>query len=478
MPDTTRLYRFDDVIVQPEAFRVEKCGRVLTLEPKSIRVLLYLIEHRSRAVSKDELLHEFWGDVAVTDNALTRVVAQLRRELGDDAKVARYIETIPTLGYRFVAEVTVAGKELGDGGLDSKPLIAGTSQSSVPIRWRTWGRIAAGAALALAGVVAGVELGRWRSQEPPVWSGSLLGGSVIASHPRISPDGQLLAFRAIVDGDSQVAVMRPDAASWTVITHDRDRGSVACVAWAPDGSQIYFDRERGSRNIYVIRPLGGESRLLLENAGAPETLPDGSLIVLRPSADGREQLLRYWPDSGRLEQLPATVPYSDTRSICPFPDGKEIAVSGFYGTNSGARRLFALDLTSRKARDLSPQDSSADEGRTPGLQETIAVSADGRSVTTTWKRDDSALLVALPRDGSKRARTLLSLPFGATPLACDVAPDGSIYMDHSSFQSSVLNVGAAGQVLSETPMPPAASDGAQLLPGGGLVFALTRGRRS
>ncbi len=477
MQGTSRLYQFDEVIVQPDAFRVEKSGRILALEPKSIRLLLYLIEHRSRVVGKEELLREVWGDVAVTDNALTRVVAQLRRELGDDAKVAHYIETVPTLGYRFVAEVTVVTKGPGDSGLKLRPPTAGASPATLPVWRRAWARIAAAAVLVLAGVAVGMKWESWRSQAPPVWSGSLLGGSVIASHPRISPDGQLLAFRAIIDGDSQVAVMKPDAASWTVLTHDRDHGSVVFVAWAPDGSKIYFERERGSRNVYVIGPLGGEPRLLLENAGAPEALPDGSLIVLRPSSEGRQQLLRYWPDSGRLEALPASVPYSDTRTVCPFPDGKEVAVSGFYGSQAGARRLFALDLASGKARDLSPAEESADADKVVGTQETIAVSADGKTVITTWKRDDSVLLVALPRDGSKRARPLLSLPFGSTPLACDAAPDGSIYMDHSSFQSSVLNVGAAGQVLSETPLPPAAYYGALPLPGG-FVFSLTRGGRS
>ena len=482
MHDVTRLYRFDDVIVQPDAFRVEKSGRVLALEPKSIRLLLYLIEHHSRAVSKEELLREIWEDVAVTDNALTRVVAQLRKALGDDAKVARYVETIPTLGYRFVAEVTVVAKGHENGGLEPKlPTVAGAPPElpgSVPIRQRTWAKVAAAAVLALASLIAGVEWGRWRSPEPPAWSGSLLGGSIIASHPRISPDGQMLAFRAIVDGESQVAIMKPDAASWTVLTHDRNHGSVASVAWAPDGSKIYFERERGSRTVYVIGPLGGEPRLLLGNAGAPDALRDGSLIVLRPSSEGRQQLLRFWPDSGRLEPLPATVPYSDTRTVCAFPDGKEIAVSGFYGPHAGARRLFALDLASRNARDLSPAEESADEGKVVGTQETIAVSADGRTVFTVWKRDDSMLLVALPRDGSRRHRGLLSFPFGATPLACDAAPDGSIYMDHSAFQSSVLSIGAAGHIISETPVPQGAYYGVLPLPGGGFVFTLTRGGRS
>jgi serine/threonine protein kinase/DNA-binding beta-propeller fold protein YncE len=322
------------------------------------------------------------------------------------------------------------------------------------------------------------ESGESKPPEPQVWIGSLLGGSIIASHPRISPDGEMLAFRAIVDGESQVAIMKPDAASWTVLTHDRDHGSVASVGWAWDGSKIYFERKWGSGAVYAIAPLGGEPRLLLENAVAPEPLPDGSLIVLRPSSEGRQQLLRFWPDSGRLEPLPASVLWSDTRTVRAFPDGEEVAVWGFYGTRAGPRRLFALDLASYKARDLSAVEDLAGSSDFEELShQSLAVSADGSTVFAQWKRDDSILLVALPRDGSKRGRTLLSLPIGAIPLAYDAAPDGSIYMDHSAFESSVLSIGAAGNVISETSVPMDAH-GVLPLPGGGFVFTLTRGGRS
>src|SRR5690242_5924946 len=107
-----RQYQFDDVTVRPDLFSVEKSGHPVSLEPKSIRLLVYLIEHRSRAIGKDELIRELWAGAAVTDNALTRVVAQLRKALGDRAKVARYIETIPTLGYRFIPVVTTLAPEL------------------------------------------------------------------------------------------------------------------------------------------------------------------------------------------------------------------------------------------------------------------------------------------------------------------------------------------------------------------------------
>src|SRR5947207_1736404 len=104
-------YQFDTVEVRPASCEVLRDGKTVPLEPKAFRVLLYLLENRDRAVTKDELIRQVWQGAAVTDNALTRIVAQLRRELGDDARQARYIQTLPTLGYRFIAELRVVSPQ-------------------------------------------------------------------------------------------------------------------------------------------------------------------------------------------------------------------------------------------------------------------------------------------------------------------------------------------------------------------------------
>jgi serine/threonine protein kinase len=372
----------------------------------------------------------------------------------------------PTRRYQHMDDVKIALEDLKEESESG----AATPQSAPSRRRWVW----AGLLPVLAGGAA-IGLQRWQSQESPAWSGSLLGGPIVASHPSISPDGQMLAFRAIDDGQSQVAIMKPDAASWTVLTRDKNRGSVASVAWARDGSKIYFDREYGFGGIYAVGPLGGEPRLLLENAGAPEPLPDGSLIVLRPSSEGRLQLVRFWPDSGRLELLPATVLRSDTRTVRAFPDGKEIAVLGFE-ERVGPRLLFALDLVSRKIRNLSaPGDFAGTIDR--ARFETLGISPDGRTVLAMRKRNDSTHLLAIPRDGSRRYQTLFTFPLTATPLTCDAAPDGSIFIDHSATTSSVENIGAGGNVISETPLP-IGVNGIVPAPGGGFAFALSRGGRS
>lgn len=103
-----RAFRFDDFVLDPRAFRLELRNEEIPLEPKAVDVLLYLVQRPGQLASKEELISAVWKGAAVTDNALTRVVAQIRRALGDDAHEARYIETVPTRGYRFIAQPTRA----------------------------------------------------------------------------------------------------------------------------------------------------------------------------------------------------------------------------------------------------------------------------------------------------------------------------------------------------------------------------------
>src|SRR5262245_26265330 len=107
MNEKLLCYQFDDVRVDPQAFKVWRGGAQLPLEPKAFEALVFLLNHRGRLVEKNELLDAVWKDAFVTPNALTRVIASLRRALGDDAREAKYIETVKTRGYRFIAEVEV-----------------------------------------------------------------------------------------------------------------------------------------------------------------------------------------------------------------------------------------------------------------------------------------------------------------------------------------------------------------------------------
>ena len=98
-------YRFGDILIDQQSFRLLQSGKPLSIEPKALNVLIFLVQHQGRLIERRELLSAIWGDAFVTDHVLSRSIGQLRKVLGDDAKEPRYIETVPTLGYRFIASV-------------------------------------------------------------------------------------------------------------------------------------------------------------------------------------------------------------------------------------------------------------------------------------------------------------------------------------------------------------------------------------
>ena len=103
-------------------------GDRIPLTPKPFAVLRYLVENPQRLVTHDELLEALWPETYVQPQVLRTYVLELRKLLGDDAGNARFIETVPKRGYRFIAALaetseSVAGFEQRAGALPSSGLV-------------------------------------------------------------------------------------------------------------------------------------------------------------------------------------------------------------------------------------------------------------------------------------------------------------------------------------------------------------------
>ena len=99
------VYRFDDFVVDPETWRLSRSGQEIHLEPIVLNLLIYLIAHRDRLVTREELMDTVWGDTVISESAVSQAVARVRKALGDDSATPRYLETVHAKGYRFIAEV-------------------------------------------------------------------------------------------------------------------------------------------------------------------------------------------------------------------------------------------------------------------------------------------------------------------------------------------------------------------------------------
>jgi urea transport system substrate-binding protein len=99
------IFVFPPFRLDPANEQLWRNANLVDLRPKTFEVLLYLVRNSQRLVTKRELLESVWAGVSVSDELLRGYIRELRDALGDDAKKPRYIETVPTRGYRFLPSV-------------------------------------------------------------------------------------------------------------------------------------------------------------------------------------------------------------------------------------------------------------------------------------------------------------------------------------------------------------------------------------
>ena len=106
MPHPARdFHEFGAFRLQTSERRLLRDGKPVPLTPKVFDTLVLLLENAGHLVSKDELLAALWPGMVVEEANLTKNVWLLRKALGDSAGSSPYIETVPKVGYRWVAPV-------------------------------------------------------------------------------------------------------------------------------------------------------------------------------------------------------------------------------------------------------------------------------------------------------------------------------------------------------------------------------------
>ena len=236
-------------------------GARVKLQEQPLQILTLLLERPGEVVSRDELRTRLWpADTFVDfDHSLNAAVRRLRDALGDSAENPRFVETVARRGYRFL--VPVSGMP---------PIVETELPVPPPQRARTWWIVSAAVILLVAGLGAGLFLGRRGSQTSPA---SPVVERRLTANPSeypissaaLSYDGKYLAF----SDDTGFYLRQVDTGE----THSLalpEGFRAKPVSWFPDGSHILATSLAGSSQepgLWQISALGGSPRSWPSRAG-------------------------------------------------------------------------------------------------------------------------------------------------------------------------------------------------------------------
>lgn len=129
------IYVFGAYELDMQLYELRRSGEPCRLEPQAFDVLAYLVRHRDRLVSKDELFENIWPGRVVTESALTSRLKTARQAIGDSGRNQRFIKTIHGRGYRFIGDVDERAKA------DNRPMPElATPEASAPAGYPLVGR--------------------------------------------------------------------------------------------------------------------------------------------------------------------------------------------------------------------------------------------------------------------------------------------------------------------------------------------------
>jgi Tol biopolymer transport system component/DNA-binding winged helix-turn-helix (wHTH) protein len=360
-----------------------KQGVRLKLPRQSFQILQMLLERPGELVTRDEFRQALWpGDTFVDfDHGLNNAIKRIRDALDDSVETPRYIETLPRLGYRFIASIE------GVGAPSAEPVVQEKLQSAPRSGRLLWRVVAPVVGILLFALIIMTLL-----QHKPTSQSDTLAIVPFTTYPgkelypSFSSDGNQIAFawnggeNAPSDafdlyvkqlGSEIPRRLTNHPAAWLV------------PAWSPDGRFIAFSRStKNGDGIYVVPALGGPERKLAETRfsrwlfGVLSWSPDGKWLAF-PDAD--KPVIAVPPVTNihllnveTLEQriLPQPSPECSTSWAPAFsPDGESLALACML--ELGVGRIYVQPALNGSAREVA---------RVGGNLEGVAWSADSKSL--------------------------------------------------------------------------------------------------
>ena len=415
-------FKLGEIEVRPASNELVVARDVVRIKPRLMDVLLRLAASPGEVVTREALIADAWPRRMVNDEVLSRVIADLRGVLRDDAREARYIETLPKVGYRLIAPVGAA--------VDSPP----------PARRLSRAAALGGLAFALAGIAAAtIAVYRASGARDDVarLTRQLAGAEPFSSGveleilPRFSPDGTRVAFAA-VEGNEARIVVRDVTSAARVVIGEREEVSSGPVFF-PDGQRIAFYRRTASGDceIAAVDLRTQRRERLVDCARSPQARfdlsPDGRTLVYAGT-------IRPQFPAGLVARDLATG--SERVLTTPTPDlGNDAAPR--FSPDGGVVAFLRGTQSSREVWTVGLQ---------PGAEATNTGSPRGASYGLAWLGPRGPLLVAADWFG-QRSLNRLDLPTRAARMvgargarSVDVDRAGNLVFENAVYSANLFLV--------------------------------------
>lgn len=329
MSAVSRRYLFGPYILDPARGILLRHGVRVPLTPRMVDLLAIFVAQPGELFDKDQLIKRVWAGTVVEENNLARQVSSLRKALGETAGSREYIATVPGVGYRFVAPVTVFDESA----------VAEPSPAPVPGWWRQ-PVFASIAVLVVVTTVAAIVLDfRARNaSDVPSTSRSMsqftFGGG-LQQDPAWSPDGRRLAFASDRQGTMDLWVQTIGAQEPTRLTTSAAREWQP--SWSPDGREIAFRSDDAGGGLFVVPAAGGMPRKISDFGDRPQWSPNGDLILFSNAMvrTGARRLFVVSPAGGAAREIASAVVapliasgWATSVDATWYPDGKRVSIWG------------------------------------------------------------------------------------------------------------------------------------------------------
>ena len=457
---------------------------VIRLRPRLMDVLLRLAAAPGDVVPRQVLLDDVWPRRLVADEVLSRTIAELRTALADDAREARYIETLPKVGYRLIApvaaRVTPARAAIAQAPPSNRPPLRATLDAGEAALGRgsttarTRGLIAA-AAVAITAVIV-VTAYTLRPANSSAAAAAALAQQLNTANafsselametgPRFSPDATRIAFALGDTEHAQIVVQVVNTRARTILGDPA--GLRIAPVFFPDGERLAYYRREDKACAIVERSIASAAeRVLVDCTQSPaprfDLSPDGKRLVFASFGEGHTGLRLVDLATGRMSVLTSAGGAAGNDLMPRFsPDGTQVA---FVRGLLGFREVWVV-----------PVDD-------PGKAHAIG-SPRGLTWGLAWMGNAGPLLVSADWPGS-RALNVLDLATGKATLAGargaqfpDISSRGDVVYEAAAYQSNLQLLDTADAARAPQTLWPSAkySNYPQFSPDGSrVVFSSNR----